>query len=507
MMQAVVLSLLVPLIAGMGLILARSGGLALQRTLNLLVTAGLLAMAVASMGLVADGSQHVYILGNWQAPFGIVMVLDQLSALMLLLTAILALGALWYAVATGIDARGPHFHPLFQFQLLGINGAFLTGDVFNLFVFFEILLIASYGLLLHGGGRKRTRAGLQYVVINLVGSTLFLFAVGALYGALGTLNLADMAARIQELPEERAGLVAAAGLLLLIVFGVKAAMFPLYLWLPGAYARTSAPVAALFAIMTKVGIYAIIRVHGTLFTDAPGGLVDLAAPWLLVTGLVTMILAAFGVMAARMLRMQVAYLVLASIGTLLIALGLNSQAALAGALYYLFHSTVVTAGLFLLADVIARGRGSVGDRFSPAPAMPNAIFVGSLLFAAAISIAGMPPLSGFFGKVLILHAALNGPLTAWVYAAILVASFMIIVAMARAGTMLFYRTLSTPNDEGEAVSRMALVPVVGLFALSPLMVLFAHPVHEWMMATAQQLAVPADYIHSVLKLEPVGGER
>jgi multicomponent K+:H+ antiporter subunit D len=190
-----------------------------------------------------------------------VLVLDRLSALMVLLTALLAMIVLVHAMATGWDGRGRHFHALFQFQLMGINGAFLTGDVFNLFVFFEVLLIASYGLMIHAGGRERLRAGLQYVVMNLAGSTLFLFALGTLYGATGTLNIADLAVRLAEMPAEEAALVRVAAMLLMIVFALKAALFPLQFWLPGTYANAPAPVAALFAIMTKVGVYAILRVH------------------------------------------------------------------------------------------------------------------------------------------------------------------------------------------------------------------------------------------------------
>src|SRR6056297_2985522 len=245
--------------------------------------AGTIALAAITVGLLimsADGSTHVYTLGNWPAPFGIVLVLDRLSAIMLLLTAALALIVLLHATATGWDDRGKHFHALFQFQLMGICGAFLTGDIFNLFVFFEVLLIASYGLMIHGGGRERMRAGLQYVVINLAGSTLFLFALGVLYASVGTLNMADIALRLQDGTTEDASLIRVAAMLLMIVFAVKAALFPVQFWLPGTYANAPAPVAALFAIMTKVGAYAIIRVHTVSFGPGLGGTEDIATTWL-----------------------------------------------------------------------------------------------------------------------------------------------------------------------------------------------------------------------------------
>jgi multicomponent K+:H+ antiporter subunit D len=253
----------------------------LARTASMAGTVLLVAVALGLTGLAADGTTHVYRLGDWPAPFGIVLVLDRLSALMVLLTAVLALIVLIHAIATGWDARGRHFHALFQFQLMGICGAFLTGDIFNLFVFFEVLLIASYGLMIHSGGKERMRAGLQYVVMNLAGSTLFLFALGTLYASTGTLNIADLAARIPEIPAEEAALVRVAAILLMIVFAVKAALFPVQFWLPATYANAPAPVAALFAIMTKVGAYAILRVHTTPSARAsrdrgPGR--DLAVP-------------------------------------------------------------------------------------------------------------------------------------------------------------------------------------------------------------------------------------
>lgn len=500
MMQLTALPVLIPLIAGFFLIFARLGGIRLQRTISLLVIIGLVLLSIELMNVASTGNHQVYLLGNWTAPFGIVLVLDQLSALMVLITSLLALAASWYAIATKIDEKGKHFHVLFQLQLLGLNGAFMTGDVFNLFVFFEVLLLASYGLLLHGSGAARTKAGLHYVVINLIGSTLFLFAVGALYGALGTLNLADMAAKLSQAPDDNLGLISAAGLLLLVVFGIKAAMFPLYLWLPNAYSQTSAPVAALFAIMTKVGIYAIIRVHGTLFGAEAGELAYYYAPWVLALGLITLIFAAFGVMAARGLREQVAYLVLASVAVLLIGVGINSATALSATLYYLIHSTLIAGGLFLLADIIARGRGNFGDKFESAPSMPNAIMIGSVFLFAAIAITGMPPLSGFFGKLLILSAALEHNWFAIILITVLISGLIIIIALARAGSLLFYNTLTSnqPAEGAEPLNRSALLAVITLFSTAIILVVFAHSIGFYTEAIALQQIDSAAYIQAVL---------
>jgi len=501
-----------PLITGFILILAQIGGMRLQRAISFLAVAGLLLLSFALVSASMSGQYQIYLLGNWVAPFGIVLVFDRLSALMVVITAVLALGALVYAIASNTDKKGSYFHVLFQLQLFGLNGAFLTGDVFNLFVFFEVLLLASYGLLLHGNGRLRTKAGLHYVVINLIGSTLFLFAVGALYGILGTLNIADMAAKIAVAPEQDLGVIAAAGLLLLVVFGIKAAMFPLYLWMPRAYANTSAPVAALFAIMTKVGIYAILRVHGTIFGSEAGELAYYYAPWILGLGLLTLLLAALGVMAARGLREQVAYLILASVATLLIGVGLVTPAALSATLYYLIHSTLVAGAMFLLADIVLRGRGAYEDRFESGPSMPNAIVMGSIFLFGAIAMTGMPPLSGFFGKVLILSSALDHAWYGWILFVVLLAGLISIIAMARSGAQVFYCTLpntsetSKPSPVVKSLNRLAFASMLSLFLASPILVLFAQPITAFTESAANQTFNSAAYIEAVLSTPAVTEE-
>lgn len=514
--------LLLPLIAGFILLFAKAVGVQLQRIISLLAVTGFVVFSFILLKDSLAGAYHVYLLGNWQAPFGIVLVVDQLSALMVAMTSVLAFAALGYAIATDTDKKGAHFHVMFQLILFGLNGAFLTGDLFNLFVFFEVLLLASYGLLLHGGGRRRTKAGLHYVIINLVGATLFLFAVGVLYGVLGTLNIADMAAKVALLPEEDQGLVAAAGLLLLLVFGIKAAMFPLYLWMPAAYTHTSAAVAALFAIMTKVGVYAIIRVHGTVFGDAAGSLAHYYLPWVLGLGLLTLMLAAFGVMAARGLREQVAYLVLASVATLLVAVGQNNPLALSAGLYYLIHSTLIAGGMFLLADVISRGRGRFADRFESGYAMPGAILTGSLFMFAAVAMTGMPPLSGFFGKVLILSASLGHLWSGLILTVVLVAGFMMIVSMARSGSLLFYQVIpgsgesmnaslqvngkDDDNTQGETFNRVSKIAVISLLMASPILVLFAQPITAFTESAARQQYDSKAYIEAVLSRQSVPGK-
>src|SRR5690606_10033553 len=293
MNHALILPILLPAVVGAVLVIAARYDRVLARVFAVASMVLMLAIALGLFVLASGGSVRTYALGAWPAPFGIVLVLARPAALMLLLGAVLGLGVLLYAI-NGWDERGKHFHPLFQFQLMGINGAFLTGDFFNLFVFFEILLIASYGLMVHGGGGLRVKAGVQYVVTNLVGSSVFLIAAGLMYSVTGTLNMADLAVKVPQVPAADQALLQTGAVLLLLVFAVKAALVPLHFWLPGTYANAPGPVAALFAILTKVGAYSIIRLYVLAFGADAGDAAWLAAPWLLPAGLVTLVLGMTG---------------------------------------------------------------------------------------------------------------------------------------------------------------------------------------------------------------------
>jgi multicomponent K+:H+ antiporter subunit D len=474
----------------------------LARTASVAGTVALLAVAIGLTAAAAGGETHLYRLGDWPAPFGIVLVLDRLSALMVLLTAILALIVLVHAIATGWDARGPHFHALFQFQLMGINGAFLTGDVFNLFVFFEVLLIASYGLMLHSGGRERMRAGLQYVVMNLAGSTLFLFALGTLYGATGTLNIADLAVRLAEMPAEEAALVRVSAILLMVVFAVKAALFPVQFWLPATYANAPAPVAALFAIMTKVGAYAILRVHTIAF--GPGiPATEGVESWLFPAAILTIAVGAFGVLGARRLMPLIAFSAIGSMGTLLVAVAVFTPEATTAALYYIVHSTFAAAALFLVADLVVSRRRS--DAIAALPATPQNGLFAALFFAGAIGMAGMPPLSGFLGKLLVLDALRAPGEMAWAWTAILAGSLLTILGFARAGSALFWKSTAAevaagpaPEPPPPAARALEVAPAMAAIAILAALAVFAGPVAGYLEGTSAQLFDRAGYIAAVM---------
>ena len=404
--------------------------------------------------------------------------------------------SLLYA-STGTDSQGANYHALFQFQLMGLCGAFLTGDLFNLFVFFEVLLIASYGLLLHGGGRDRVKAGLHYVVFNLVGSSLFLIGVGTIYAVTGTLNMADLAVKVAQVPVADAPLLASGGLLLLVVFAIKAALLPLCFWLPRTYGSATAPVAALFAIMTKVGVYGILRVYTLIFGAEAGAVANLATPWLLPLALLTLAVATVGALASRRLPTLVSYLVIASVGTMLTAIALGTEASIAAAVYYLVHSTLVIAALFLLIDLIACQRGSAEGLLERSNPVGQPGLLGTLFIVAAVAAAGLPPLSGFIGKALILGGALGGEYAGVVYAVILVSGLFTIIALARAGSMVFWNVTEPAEHPVHAV-RSRVLAVVALLAMIVGLAFFAGPVVDYSTAIARQMLDPADYLHAVL---------
>lgn len=496
----IIAPVLLPAVAAPLLILLRKTDPVVRRAVSIGATSLLLVFAIALYGLASDGVPRAYFLGAWQAPFGIVIVLDRLSATMVLLAATLAFFVSIYAAA-GWDLRGKHFHSLFQFQLMGINGAFLTGDVFNLFVFFEVMLIASYGLLLHAGGPRRITAGFQYVAINLIGAALFLIAVSLMYNVTGTLNMADLAVKTQTVDPANAALLKVAALLLFLVFGIKAALAPLHWWLPTAYSAASAPAAALFAVMTKVGAYCIIRVYTLAFGPDAGPVANIVEPWIMPAALATLVFGVIGALASRTLSALVVFAVVWSAGALLSVFGSFDERTLAAAFYYAIHSTFAAASLFLIIDLIAPRRAA-GGLLTPSPPVAQATMLGAGFFLAALAMAGMPPLSGFIGKLMLLDATRTAPGGAWIWTVLLLTSLAMIAAFARAGSLLFWRAEDVSAQEAPA--KMARAPFAAvaatysLIALTALLAAFAGPVASELNTTAAQTLDRAGYVRAVL---------
>jgi multicomponent K+:H+ antiporter subunit D len=469
------------------------------------VTLGLLLAArLAIEAHAGAGALKVYRVGEWPAPFGIVLVVDRLSALMMLLTACVALPVIVYA-SGGWDSHGRYFHALFQFQLMGLNGAFVTGDLFNLFVFFEVLLIASYALMLHGQGRERLRVGVHYVVLNLVASALFLIGVSLLYALTGTLNFADLALRVPKVTGPEAAVLQAAALILLVVFGFKAALMPLAMWLPATYAATSPPVAALFAIMTKVGVYAIVRVHGVVFGADAGASAFTVQPLLLPLALATSAVGVLGALAATTLPRLIAWLTVASVGTVLASLGLFTPAAWSAALYYMANSTLVIAGMFLLSELVSSQRGDVADRLEPASAVAQPTLLGLMLLLSAASVAGLPPLPGFIGKLMILEASMPHAAVVAVWGVVLTVGFFTLIGLARAGSILFWNVRADVPACPSGASPRLIVATLALLAAGVAMTAFAAPLQRYTQATATQLLDRAAYARAVLG--ELGGEQ
>ena len=510
MNHLVISPLLVSLLAGALIVLGSGRDIGWHRKVSLAGSLLLIPLTGTLLFQSISGPVQVYVVGNWTAPFGIVMVLDRLSAMMVFVTSVLGFLCLLYAIQ-GTDTKGKNFHALYQFQMLGINGAFLTGDMFNLFVCFEIMLLSSYGLVLHGGGGHRTRAGMHYAMLNLVGSGIFLVGVGILYGVLGTLNMADMAVRVTSAPPENAALIQAGGLILFGVFALKAALLPLYFWLPASYGFTSAPVAALFAIMTKVGIYVILRVYTLLFGPHAGVAADLLSPWLLPMALLTLFAGAVGVLASQDLRRTTAYLVIVSVGTLLAVIGTFQTEAIAAAVVYLPHTTFLTAGMFLTADMIGRQRPNAFARLHPDIPVTQQTLLGLLFLGTAVAIAGLPPLSGFTAKVMMLNNVRPVPAGGWIWFIVLSGGLLALIALGRAGSVIFWKTLPTdPVDRRDkdtthhhqsVSAASSALPALALLGISPLLVIFGHPIAAFAQAAARQLAYPAPYIEAVLGID------
>jgi multicomponent K+:H+ antiporter subunit D len=530
----VTVPVLLPLATAALMLLLGEGRRGLKSVVNLLSTATGLAVAVALLlraqaeGPAAFG---IYLPGNWPVPYGIVLVADRLSALMAVLAGTVGLAALLYALARWQHA-GVYFHVLFQLQLMGLYGAFLTADLFNLFVFFEVLLAASYGLLLHGGGRDRVRAGLHYIAVNLVASLLFLIGVAVLYGVTGTLNMADIARKVVMIPPGDRGLLHAGAAILAIAFLAKAALWPLNFWLPPAYAAASAPAAALFAILTKVGVYAVLRLWTLCFPPDAGASAGFGGDVLVWGGLATLAFGAIGMMASQQLARLAGYSVIASSGTLVAAVGFDTPALSGGALFYLASSTLAGCALFLLVELLERARQvevgpeAIDDGQDALPAfidaepppganlddeeealigraLPAALaFLGVTFTVCAMVVAGLPPLTGFVAKLAMLQPLLAiGTPAAWALFGLLIASGLLAaVALMRVGMRHFWTAQQRPAPRLRIVETL---PIAGLLLAALLLVGRAEPALAYTRATAEALHAPDRYIAAVLGARPV----
>ncbi|WP_345096581.1 monovalent cation/H+ antiporter subunit D [Bartonella acomydis] len=519
-----ILPILLPLITG-ALLLFYDERRAKLKSFISLFSAGLLviiAILLVMRVLEVAPAARIYRLGNWPAPFGIILVLDRLSAMMLVLSSLLMVAALVFAQAHCYKA-GPHFQSLMQFFMVGINGAFLTGDLFNLFVFFEVMLTASYGLALHGSGQLRVRAGLHYVVVNLVASLLFLIGTALIYGVVGTLNMADLAVKIKQIASTDIVLFEIGIALLGVAFLLKAGMWPLNFWLMPTYSAAAAPVGACFALLSKVGIYIILRLALLWFGPENGHFSYFGHVILFYGGLATMAFGFIGILASQVLVRLAAYSVLVSSGTLLAAIGMANTALTAAALFYIVSSTLALGAFFLLVELVERcqdiaanvltvtmevyGDDEEEEEEEIGTYLPATLAIlGGCFSLCAVLIIGLPPFSGFVAKFMMFMAILNHSKESfsdsllvyqdWLFVVFVTLSgFAALIALTRAGIRTFWVSL-----EGRVprVQVIEFAPIAVLLALCFLITIVAGPVSHYMSETAKTLYNPQYYIESVL---------
>ena len=483
-----VLPLLVPLTTGiLCLVVAHRPA---QRLLGLAGALGLLVAAVALLVQIHQQGIQAVQIGNWPAPFGITFVADHLSALMVLATGVVAVAVALYALNEGdLPREGQGYYALVHLLLFGVNGAFLTGDLFNLYVWFEVLLLASFVLMILGGGQAQLAGGVKYFAVSLLSSILFLAALGLLYGATGALNLADLATRVGVV---NPGLLSALAMLFLAAFGLKAAVFPFMFWLPASYPAPPVMISALFAgLLTKVGVYALIRVFTLLFIQDVGFTHNLL---LWVAGL-TLSLGVLMALAQGELRRLLSFQLVSHIGYMLMGLGILTPLALAGSVFYALNHMIVIAALFLLAGLLQRLQGTtvlvrMGGLYRAYP------WLAVLFLLPAFSLAGLPPFSGFWAKFTLAAAGLEAGQYAIVGVALLV-GLLTLLSMGLVFAEAFWK--NAPQAVDASPGWGGLVLPVALLALLTLGIgLWAEPLLSLSLAAARELLEPAGYIRAVL---------
>ncbi|MFM9270682.1 Na+/H+ antiporter subunit D [Halomonas elongata] len=501
----IALPILIPLLAGaVSLVFWRSR--AMQRLIAVLGTAALL---ITSIGLLVsvnrDGIQVMQI-GGWVAPFGISLVADLLGAIMVVLTGIIGFAVALYSLATtgrGHEAFG--YFPLMHLLLAGVAGAFLTGDIFNLYVWFEVMLVASFALLILGSEKPQMEGAIKYVTLNLVSSVIFLVTIGLLYSMVGTLNMADIAQRLAHLDDN--GMVDALAMMFLVAFGIKAAAFPLFFWLPASYHTPPVAVSALFAgLLTKVGVYALYRVFTLIFYHSPGYTHEI----LLWGAALTMLSGVLGAAAQFEFRRILSFHIVSQIGYMILGLALFTPLAIIGGVFYIAHHIIVKANLFLVSGIVHRLQGSyrleaLGGLYRRHP------WLAVLFLISALSLAGMPPLSGFFAKFIVIRAGLEAGAYGVTFIALLV-GLLTLYSMIKLWAEVFWK--ADPREDADASPPaprrgelwLMLTPVAGLALCTLFIGLNAGPLYSLAEASAGQLLAPERYIEAVLG-NAGGGER
>lgn len=492
MNNLIILPILIPLITGVVLIFFAKNIMA-QRWISAI--SGMITIIAAFML-----ANHVYVngiqtmdLSNWEAPYGITLVSDMLSALLVLTTSIIAFGAVIYSFKSIGEAREKFFYyPVVNFLIVGVNGAFTTGDIFNLFVFFEVMLMSSYVLLVLGGTKIQLRESIKYILVNVISSALFVIAVAYLYSVVGTLNMAHISVRLSEVGS--VGIITVIAVLFLIVFGLKGAMFPLYFWLPGSYYAPPAPVMALFgALLTKVGVYSITRTYTLFFYHDAGYTHQL----LQILAIMTIIAGVIGALAFTDIKKIIIYNIIVAVGVILYGVSVLTPESLTGSVFYLIHDMNIKAALFLLVGIIVVITGTsdlnkISGMINRYPAL------GWTFFIATLALAGIPPLSGFAGKLMIVRSGFETESYIGAFV-VLMSSLLVLFSVMRIFIRGFWGTPRAYKNEDEAPVKWLLVTPAILTVFAVLYGFGTEAIYPVISTAAETLANPEIYINAVLK--------
>lgn len=499
MSYEVALPVIIPFLAGsLSLVFYRAP--LVQRWLGVLGTAALLVASVVLLYRTYNHPEQVLsiAMGDWPAPYGIILVSDLLGAIMTVLAGIMGFATAIYSlpsISREHEAFG--YYPLMHLLLAGVCGAFLTGDVFNLYVWVEVLLVASFALLILGGERAQMEGAIKYVALNLLSSILLLVAVGLTYGLTGTLNMADLVGKLNEVEDQ--GLVTVVATLFMVSFGIKAAAFPLFFWLPAAYHTPPVAVSALFAgLLTKVGVYALFRFFSLLFTQDVGYTHEI----LLWAAGLTMITGVLGAAAQYEIRRILSFHIVSQIGYMIMGLALFSPLALVGGVFYIMHHIIVKANLFLISGITFVMKGThdlkqMGGIYRSHP------ILGVLFLIPALSLAGLPPLSGFFAKFIIIRAGIEAE-AYWVVAVALVVGLLTLYSMVKIWAEVFWKTQPEGVETDDVTSGPMIwmwIPVIMLALMTVAIGLYGEPIYQMAAMSAEQLLDPSQYIEAVLGVQ------
>ncbi|MFD1018838.1 Na+/H+ antiporter subunit D [Thalassobacillus hwangdonensis] len=492
MSNLAILPIVIPLIVGV-LLAFFNKRLPIVRTFAKIFAIANLATVAYIFYTVKTQGSIILETGAWKAPYGIIIVADMLSITLVLTTNIIAVAAAFYAPKSLSDKQESFYFYTFFFLLIsGVSGAFLTGDLFNLFVFFEVLLMASYALIVLGGGKVQLRESIKYVLLNLFSSMLFVTTISFLYSMLGTVNMAQLGERIQQVEDQ--GTLTIIGILLFFVFATKAAIFPLYYWLPKSYIVPNPVVSALFgALLTKVGIYSIIRVFTVIFVHDQG----ITSPLFIYLAGFTMIFGVIGALSTNNVKLIIAYNIIPAVGFMLMGIGIFTETSLSGSVYYLVHDMIIKGALFFLVGALVTVAGTSDLRKMGGLIHQYPVF-GWLFFLASLVLAGIPPFSGFIGKLLLLRGGLaQGEIGIVIVG--LITSLLILFSMIRIFIGAFWGEADASPKKTIKPINGYMWPVAALLALSVLLGVGAEGVYPTIQSIAEYLMDPELYIDSVLK--------